>query len=120
MRKKIFELAVGSCLFALASCASGPSTVDLMRGHAAQSQSQSDLKNQLVGDRERGEKLLSSGEDRVRRGERDVRSAERDLSRAQDEVARGRAEISEGQGLIQESERRFRESFPGLDIDPGR
>lgn len=109
-------VSIGLCLFALAGCASKPTTADLMRQHATEIQSQVDLKNQAAEDWEKGAKLAAAGEKRVKDGENRVKAAERDLKRGQDDIARGQQEISDGQKLMNESERIFRENFPELDI----
>jgi septal ring factor EnvC (AmiA/AmiB activator) len=110
---------VALCLFALAGCASKPTTADLMRQHATEAQSQVALKNQAAKNWEKGSKLVVEGEKRVKDGEKRVKAAERDLKKGQDDIDRGKREISDGQKLINESERTFRESFPELDIKLG-
>jgi peptidoglycan hydrolase CwlO-like protein len=116
--KYVFVSAISLCLISVAGCASKPTTADVMRGYTTELQTQIDLKNELAKNHERGQKLISSGEKRVNAGEKRVKEAERDLKRGRDDIERGNREIAEGQNLIQESERRFRENFPELDIQP--
>lgn len=111
-------ISLSLCLLALTGCASKPTTGDLMRQHATEEQAQVDLKDQAAKNWEKGTKLVATGEKRVKAGEKRVKSAERDLKRGQDDVERGNREIAEGQNLINESEKSFRESFPGLDLNP--
>lgn len=113
-------ISLSLCLLALTGCASKPTTGDLMRQHATEVQAQVDLKNQAAKNWEKGTKLVATGEKRVKAGEKRVKSAESDLKRGQDDVERGKREIAEGQNLINESEKSFRESFPGLDLNPGK
>ena len=118
--------AVGVAMLALAGCRStpNPSTADLMRTHAFESQAQADLKNQLAKNWERGSKLVQSGEKHIKDGEKrikdsekEIRSAERDLKKGRSQVDEGNREIDEGRKLMQESRRRFRENFPGLELN---
>lgn len=109
-------LAAGAVVITLAGCASTPNTADIMRAHAADAQSQVDLKNQLAKDWSRGANLVQSGEKRVKRGEKKVKSAEEELKEGQDQVERGNQEIAEGRKLMQESEQHFHENFPSLEL----
>ena len=106
--KVVYGLVIGSCLIALAGCATKQqsTTGDYMSQHAADAQSQVDLQNQLAKDWRNGEKLVATGEKRVLDGEK--------------EVERGRREIAEGKTLMLESKNRFRENFPEMDIELGR
>ena len=115
-------VSIGLYLFALAGCASKPTTTtaDLMRQHATEVQSQVDLKDRLAKDWDKGADMVATGEKRVKDGENRVKAAERDLKRGQDDIARGKREVSDGQKLINESERIFRENFPELDIKTGK
>jgi septal ring factor EnvC (AmiA/AmiB activator) len=120
MRKSnvVFCSVISLFILVITGCASKPTTADIMREHANDSQSRADLKNRLAKDWEKGTKLVSSGEKRVKDGENIVKSAERDLKRGQDDIEWGNREIADGQKLIQESERQFRENFPDQGIKP--
>lgn len=106
-----------------AGCSHEPTTADLMREHAAEAQTQVDLKNELAKEWEKGQKIAAAGEKRVNRGERRVKSAQRalekiqrNLKKGQEEIERGRREIAKGREMIENSERRFRETFPSRDL----
>jgi septal ring factor EnvC (AmiA/AmiB activator) len=116
MSKCFLVSAISLSLMIVAGCAGKSTIADLMRGHATEAQEQVDLKSELAKNHETGQKLISSGEKQVKDGERRVKNAERDLKRGQDAIEKGNREIAEGQKLIQDSEQRFRENFPGLDI----
>jgi hypothetical protein len=115
-------LAGGVIMAVLAGCSgtsgtkAGPSTGDIMREYATESQARADLKKQLARDWERGSKLMKSGEKRARDGERRIAAAERELLRAKEAVKQGYKEISDGTALMLESERLFREKYPDQEL----
>lgn len=109
-------LAAGLVMFSLSGCMGGPeappTTADLMRGHAADVQSEVDLKNQLAEDWERGAELVRTGRERVNENEQSIREAN-------EQIEQGKREIAEGNRLMEKSENAFRENFPGLAL-PGQ
>lgn len=107
-----------AALLGLAGCASQPTTADLMRGYADDTQARADLKNELADQWAKGSKLVATGEKRIENGEDKVKSAERDLEDGKEAIKRGREEIAEGQKLMAESQRQFEASFPKLDLKP--
>ena len=109
--------SIGLAFLLLTGCASKPTNAELMRRHASELQAQTDLKNQLAKDLDRGSKLVTSGAKRVKDGEKRVKSAERDLKRGQDDIKRGQREIAKGKRLIDESEKKFKENFPELKFE---
>jgi len=107
----------------LAGCSSkpaAPSMSDMMRGHATESQTRTDLKSDIAKDWDRGQKLIADGNKNVREGERRVERAERDLETGRTQLQRGQRELEEGNRLVQDSERRFREAFPELQLESGK
>lgn len=110
-------IGISLCLLILSGCAGKETTADLMRQNATVGQTQVDLKNQIAKDWEQGKKLIATGEKRVEEGEKKVKSAERDLKSGQNDIERGEREIAEGKKLILESERKFREDYPGVDLN---
>ncbi|MBN1548223.1 MAG: hypothetical protein JW902_16350 [Syntrophaceae bacterium] len=106
-------------IITLIACESKPSPADIMRQHASEVKEMADLANQLAKDWERGLKLVQTGEERVKSAEKKIKSAENDLMKGKEELDLGNKEISEGNRIMQESERRFRENFPGRQIEDG-
>ncbi len=100
----------------LSACSSQPSTAELMRGSAEESEENVKIKKQLAADWEKGEKLVKTGEKRIKRGKERIEDAEEEIEEGKEEIERGREEIEEGRELLQKSERGFRDRFPGLDI----
>lgn len=107
-------LLVGGC----ASTPSEPTLADSMREHSAEQQRQSDAKKQLARDWERGAQLVEAGEKLVARGEERIEDAEQAIKKGRSEIELGNQQILEGQALKAESERRFRERFPDLSLEP--
>ena len=110
--KIIIILAV--LTFSLGGCAAPndpPTPADYMRGHAATLQSEVDLKDSLAKDWDRGAHLIKTGEKRVKVGEEQ-------MAKGKENIEIGNQEILEGKMLIENSERTFRESFPGLKLEP--
>jgi exonuclease VII small subunit len=115
-RSKSIVLFTASIVLTMASgFVSKQSNADFMRGHVssvqAQAQGENDLKAELAGDWENGQKLVASGTRNIEEGEKRVGTAERDLKRGKDQVERGNRELSEGTQLVQNSERRLQEAF---------
>lgn len=114
-------MVVGAILLLAGGCASNPAEptlADSMREHSAEQQRQSDAKQQLARDWERGAELVQSGEKLVARGEERIEAAEKAMEKGTSEIERGNEQILEGEELKTRSERRFREQFPDLPLDP--
>lgn len=98
--------------FTMGGCApTEPTPADFMRGHAAELQSEVDLRDELARDWDRGEWLIKTGE-------RHVKVGEEQMAEGKENIERGNQEILEGRMLIERSEGMFRESFPGLKLGP--
>lgn len=123
MSGKLHNIGFGAiaAIFMLTGCASQPAEptlADTMREHSAEQQRQSDAKKQLARDWERGAELAESGRELVARGESRIEDAEKAMARGADEIERGTEQIAEGEELKARSERRFRELFPDLTLEP--
>lgn len=118
MRPIALTATLCATLLGLAGCASKPTTADLMRDYAENTQARADLKNELADQWTKGSKLIATGEKRIENGEDKVKSAERDLKDGKEAIERGREEIAEGQKLMAESQRQFEANFPKLDLKP--
>lgn len=114
-------MVVGAILLFAGGCASNPAEptlADSMREHSAEQQRQSDAKQQLARDWERGAKLIEAGEKLVARGEERVKDAEEAIEKGTSEIELGTEQILEGRELKAQSERRFRERYPDLPLEP--
>ncbi len=101
---KAFKLiSVVATILMLAACASQPDMGSIMRQHAIDDQAAVDLQKQLSKDWKQGSKLVRTGTKRAQQGEK--------------ALERGNQEVAEGTKLMEESERRFREAFPGLELE---
>ena len=114
--RKIAAFAVAVLL--TAGCATRPTLADAMRAHSDEQQRQSEVKKELAADWERGNELLEAGRKKVARGERRIEEAEQAIERGTAEIESGTEQMAEGRALKAQSERRFRERFPGLSLDP--
>jgi predicted nucleic acid-binding Zn-ribbon protein len=104
-----------------AGCASTPpepTLADAMRGHSAEAQQEAELKRDLAKRWERGNKLETTGKNRVERAREQINEAEQKIVEARDAIERGTGEIAEGRELKAESERRFRARFPDASLEP--
>ena len=114
-------LAIVAALGLAAGCASKPTEptiADAMRAHSDEQQRQSEFKKELAADWERGNALLDAGSKKIARGERRIEEAEEAIEKGQAEIESGTAQMAEGRALKAQSERRFRERFPELSLDP--
>lgn len=108
-------LVFGVAMFALSGCAGNEkpaTTADIMRGHAADVQTEVDLKEELAKEWERGSELSQTGRERIRDGQEMIQEG-------QSQINQGKREMAQGTQLMQDSERRFRQNFPGLQLRPG-
>lgn len=104
-----------------AGCAStqpAPTLADAMRGHSDEAQQEAELKRELAKNWERGNKLEATGERRVARAREQIEDAEQKIEDARAAIERGEREVAEGRALKAENERRFRERFPDLSLQP--
>lgn len=97
-----------------------PTVADMMRSNVSDLQSQIDLKNQLAGEWETGSKQIVTGQQRVSEGEKIVKAAEQEMQRGQRLIDDGNKEASAGKSLVESAEQRFREAFPGTELNPAR
>ncbi|MGK7295835.1 MAG: hypothetical protein ACNS61_08420 [Candidatus Wenzhouxiangella sp. M2_3B_020] len=114
-------LAIAATLALTAGCASKPTEptlADAMRAHSDEQQRQSEIKKELAADWERGNELLRAGSKRIARGEQRIEEAELAIEKGTAEIESGTEQMAEGRALKAESERRFRERFPELSLDP--
>lgn len=108
-------LVFAIAMVALSGCARGEkpaTTADIMRGHAADVQTEVDLKEELANQWERGSELSQTGRERIRDGKEMIQEG-------QSQINQGKRDITQGTQLMQDSERRFRQNFPGLQLRPG-
>lgn len=107
MKKSTVAICVAMTSAALlAGCSSTSTRADLMRGHAADTQAQTETKNRLAADWDRGQAAIVSGEKKIKDGER--------------LVSEGKRELRQGQKLVRDSERdserEFKQNFPNQPI----
>lgn len=126
-RSKVFiYLVIGAIAAMVSGCATAPGTTeaDRMRDHRSdteiRAQSESELRDRLAQEWERGQNLIESGSKQIADGEDLIESAETDFRRGQNLVERGQRELDEGTELVRTSERRFRNEFGETDLTRSR
>lgn len=95
-------LSIAALTLMLASCASEPSTSDILRGQADSLQKKVDLKRSLAKDLEKGKKLVQEGQERA--------------DEAKKLADKGTEQINEGNKLIETAKKIYAEQFPGEEI----
>lgn len=120
MKNSFVKSGIAMVLFflALSGCSDDQeTTADVMRDDASEGQTQVDMKKQIAKDWERGKEIIASGAELVEEGAEQVESAHHKFESGQETIKRGEQKIAEGQKLVNESERKFRELYPGVDLN---
>ncbi len=118
------SLVVGIIAAMVSGCATNPSNANLMREHRSdvdtRAQAESELKDQLALNWEKGQELIESGNKNIVDGEKVIVLAERTLTRGRNQVERGKRELAEGNDLVRDSESRFRDAFGDIELSRSR
>jgi exonuclease III len=120
-RSKCFiSLVVGIIAAMVSGCATSPSNADRMREHRSdtevRAQVETELKDQLAQDWEKGKNLIASGNKNIAEGEKMIESSERDLRSGKNQVELGKRQFAEGTELVRDSESRFRDAFGDIEL----
>lgn len=124
--KVFIYLVIGAITATVSGCATAPrnTEADRMRDHRSQTelraQSESELRDRLAQEWERGQNLIETGNRNIEDGESLIESAEEDFRRGQNLVERGQRELNEGTELVRTSEQRFRNEFGEADLRSSR